>query len=217
MNEKKGKVLLLDLSQQTIGQLQAGVLLPTKSSISFYVFGRYNFDFVPNKISRSSYFLWPTIQYSEEYAKESGYTVGVQVRQSVTGRDQEYEQYLKRKRARLQGYRGGWIEIGNSKSASSPDPFRYSITEASVPKSTLTWSTISAGVLAGYTVDIGNSFILDTHTGLGLRRLRAKRTQPEYGIDLASESVRYNGVTQTENMEFATLAPRLGVQVGYRF
>ena len=48
--DQKRYAILVDLAQPTIGQVQVGVLLPILDNMELFVFGRYNYNYVPNSL-----------------------------------------------------------------------------------------------------------------------------------------------------------------------
>ena len=186
--DQKRYAILVDLAQPIIGQVQAGVLIPAKPHLDVFVFGRYNYNYVPMSISDYYYRSnVPTFCYTSTDATETGFTLGGQAR-FLFGGETEYTKYLKPRRTKVVGYVGGWFEYGGSISESTRIKYSNQYgqqyyypngnVEGEVPNSTLTWANISGGALAGLKIDLYKSLLVDIYTGLGVRYITGEMLEP---------------------------------------
>jgi hypothetical protein len=210
--------VLVDFMQPVIGQVQAGVLIPAKPHLDVFVFGRYNYNYVPNYIAYSGYYTGiPTCSYYSSNATETGFTLGGQARFLLGGKKSEYSQYLKPRRTKVGSYFGGWLEYGSSISESTISPYQYSNVEGKVPNSTLTWTNISGGALAGLKIDLSKSLLVDIYTGLGVRYMTGEILEPGAAYDQTTQMTKHTGTMHSSVVDNSRLTARLGLQLGYKF
>tara|TARA_B110000259_G_scaffold103272_1_gene118831 strand:- start:1270 stop:2070 length:801 start_codon:yes stop_codon:yes gene_type:complete len=234
--DQKRYAILVDLAQPIIGQVQAGVLIPAKPHLDVFVFGRYNYNYVPESIGDYYYRSnVPTFCYTSADAKETGFTLGGQAR-FLFGGETEYTKYLKPRRTNLKprrtnvvGYVGGWFEYGSSISESTR--IKYSDqygkqyyypnangnVEGEVPNSTLTWANISGGALAGLKIDLSKSLLVDIYTGLGVRYITGEMLEPGAEYNSTTGISKYTGTMHSLVVDNTRLTTRLGLQLGYKF
>lgn len=216
---KKKLTLLLDLAQPAIGQVQVGVLLPVKPNFDILILGRYNYNYVPNRLAFSYYGSnIPVFEYSIFGAQESGFTLGAQARFSPSRTaNKPYEEYLKSKPKRAMGYMGGWMELGKSISKATQTSVYYPSIEGSIPQSQLSWSNVMGGALFGFKADLTQRLLVDVYTGIGLRYLKGEFLQSGVKRDPDTGSASYNGAMDRSSTENTMVMGRLGIQIGYTF
>ena len=220
--DQKRYAILVDLAQPTIGQVQVGVLLPILDNMELFVFGRYNYNYVPNSLGynyNDADASYRTYEYREGDAVESGFTIGGQVRRMIKPASEKlgYYQYLKKNTRKFKGYYGAWLEFGNSQSIMKKNGYFYYDIEGNVPNPSLEWTNVSGGLLSGIKSDISNSIVIDLHVGLGYRYSDARYEEPGLEQDTQSNSYSFNGLIQSTQRTDVAKTNRIGVQIGYKF
>jgi hypothetical protein len=200
--------VLIDFAQPLIGQLQVGVLLQSNPEFDFFVFGRYNFNYIPNNIyvGHSG-----EPRYQDQKAKETGYTLGGQIRRTVQREESEYKKHLKPNTSRAIGYYGAWLEIGNSVSV---DKYPYS---RDMPDATLKWTNISGGLLTGFKSNLTKHLLLDIYGGLGYRSASVELSEPKLKTPYYWYNPQYDGAMNVDKYNRGIITARLGIQLGYTF
>ena len=220
----KDKVVLVDFAQPVVGQVQAGILLPTNTNVDFFVYGKYNYNFVPDRVGYVRYrysfgygYGYRVSEYSEWEATESGFTIGAQIRRNIVSSNPEYNKYLKQKETKTTVYYGAWLDYGNTLSRATEHPYAGYEIEGYVPEATANFITVSGGLLFGLKLNLSKKMLLDMYTGLGLRSISAMYKQP--GLDYEEDTQRYtyNGIMHQDEISFVSATARLGIQLGYKF
>jgi hypothetical protein len=219
--QQRDKALLVNLAQPILGQLEVGVLLPTKSDFSFFLYSKYNFNYVPNDIEYNYNYLsgTPILYYEAWEAKESGYTLGGQIRRSINTKANKnldnYKKHLATVPEKAKYYYGLWFEYGNSFSESVVNYVYFNVDEP-FPYSTLNWTNIAGGALIGTELNLTKFLVVDTYGGLGYRNLDAQFNEATFLYDEPNQKQIYNGV-QVTNRVSNEIVPRFALQLGYQF
>lgn len=222
---QKKFTVLVDLAQPFISQVQVGVLRHTKSKLSFFVFGRYNINYIPNHLSYAGYddgnpsFSFP--YYGR--AQVSGFTVGGQIRRDLKMKSEkeltEYKKLLKpnkRVSFRPEWYVGAWAEYGISEYVTSLPERNYFVGTA--PDAVRRWTNVFGGPLIGFRSNLSSSIVLDVYTGVGYRSLESEMLLPNARKVMGSTyEIEYDGTMAYSTYNASSVIGRVGIQLGYRF